>query len=202
MKNVLSAKTRALNIARVREKFEARLKKAQEAQTKYYNKKHIPCTFEAGDKVYLNSKNIESTCLSKKLDYKYYRLFKIEELVGKQAYQLKLPQKMKIHNVFYVSLLELYTKTNNSNILVPPPIIVEGKDEYKVEKILDSQIHRGKLQYLVKWLGYTHNKDQWIIKSNVAGSSELTKMFHKIYLQKPTSKDESSQQERKRRRLK
>ena len=86
LKNILSAKTRALNIVRVREKLEARLKKAQKAQVKYYNKKHTSRTFKAGDKVYLNSKNIELTRPSKKLDYKYYGPFEIEELVGKQAY--------------------------------------------------------------------------------------------------------------------
>ena len=82
----MSAKTRALNIARVREKVEARLKKAQKAQVKYYNKKHTSCTFKAGDKVDFNSKNIELIRLSKKLDYKYYRPFEIEKPVGKQAY--------------------------------------------------------------------------------------------------------------------
>ena len=69
----------------------ARLKKVQKAQAKYYNKKHTLRTFKAEDKVYLNSKNIKSMRPSKKLDYKYYELFKIEEPVGKQAYRLKLP---------------------------------------------------------------------------------------------------------------
>ena len=95
----------------------------------------------------------------KKLNYKYYGPFEIEKPVGKQAYQLKLPKKLKIHDVFHVSLLELYTKTNNSNVSAPSPIVVKGEDKYKVEKILDSQIYQGKLQYLVKWLGYSHNKN-------------------------------------------
>ena len=141
LKDVPSTKTRALNIAKMREKLEARLKKAQKAQTKYYNKKHMPRTFKAGDKIYFNSKNIKSTRSFKKLDYKYYGPFEIEESVGKQAYQLKLSKKMKIHNVFHVSLLEPYTKTNNSNVPAPPPIVVKGEDEYKVKKIFNSQIH-------------------------------------------------------------
>ena len=79
--------------------------------------------------------------LSKKLDYKYYGLFKIEEPVRKQAYRLKLPKKMKIHNVFHVSLLKLYTKTNDSNVPAPPLIVAKRENEYKIEKILNSQIH-------------------------------------------------------------
>ena len=62
--------------------------------------------------------------------------------------------------MFYVSLLEPYKKTNDSDVLAPPPIVVKREDKYKIEEILNSQIHRGKLQYLVKWLGYFHDKDQ------------------------------------------
>ena len=160
LKDVLSAKTRVLNIAKVREKLEARLKKAQEAQVKYYNKKHTTRMFKARDKVYLNSKNIKLTCLSKKLNYKYYGPFEIKKSVKKQMYRLKLSEKMKIYDVFHVFLLEPYTKTNDSNVPVPLLIVVKREDKYKVKKILDSQIHQGKLQYLVKWLGYSHNKDQ------------------------------------------
>ena len=86
LKNVPFAKTRALNIVEMREKLEARLKKAQEAQAKYYNKKHTSYTFKAGDKVYLNNKNIKLIRSSKKLNYKYYGPFEIEEPVGKQMY--------------------------------------------------------------------------------------------------------------------
>ena len=125
----------------MKEKLEARLKKAQEAQAKYYNKKHTPCMFKAGDKIYFNSKNFKLTHPSKKLNYKYYGPFEIEKPVGKQTYQLKLSNKMKIYNIFHISLLEPYTKTNDSNIPVPLFIIVERENKYKVKKILNSQIY-------------------------------------------------------------
>ena len=80
-------------------------------------------------------------CSFKKLNYKYYGPFEIKELVKKQVYRLKLLKKMKIHNVFYVSLLEPYTKTNNSDVPTLPSIMVKGEDKYEIEKILNSQIH-------------------------------------------------------------
>ena len=83
--------------------------------------------------------------------------------------------------MFHVSLLEPYKKTNDNNVPAPPSILVEREDEYEVKKILDNRIYRGKLQYLVKWLEYSHDKDQWVAKGNVAGSSELTKTFYKVY---------------------
>lgn len=36
------------------------------------------------------------------------------------------------------------------------PINVKREKKYKVEEIFDSYIYYGKLQYLVKWLGYSY----------------------------------------------
>ena len=47
---------------------EKHLTKAVAAQAKHYNSKHKLRKYNVGDLVYLNSQNIESTCLSKKLD--------------------------------------------------------------------------------------------------------------------------------------
>ena len=55
---------------------------------------------------------------------------------------------MKIHNVFYISLLELYDTKSETPLL--SPIDVEREEEYEVKEIFNSRIHYGKLQYLVK----------------------------------------------------
>ena len=142
-------------------------------------------TYKIGDKVYLNSKKIESTRLAKKLNYKYYGPYTISKTIAKQTYKLKLPPSMKIHNVFYILLLEPYTGTNKPNNPFPPPIEVEKQEEYEVEKILDSRIHYNKLQYLVKWMGYPYSDNQWLPKDDIAGSQDLMSLFHKIYPNKP-----------------
>ncbi len=58
------------------------------------------------------------------------------------GFQLKLPNSMKIHHVFHVSLLEPYHMfTIPRKIHDPfPPIEVNGEHEYEVEDILDSKI--------------------------------------------------------------
>jgi hypothetical protein len=63
---------------------------------------------------------------------------------------------MKCHNVYHISLLEpiAYDPYPGQRPNLAPPVEIDGKDEYFIEAILDSQIHRHKLQYLVKWLGY------------------------------------------------
>ena len=103
---VPKARKRAIDLAAMRSKLETRVKKAVEQQVKYYNGKHKPQLYKVKDMVYFNSKNIKSTRPSKKLDYKYYGPYKIKLPIEKQAYRLRLPLSMKIHNVFHVSLLE------------------------------------------------------------------------------------------------
>ncbi len=53
----------------------------------------------------MNSRYIK-TKRNKKLESKFFGPFRVFYIVGKQEYKLELPTKWKIHDVFYVSLLE------------------------------------------------------------------------------------------------
>ena len=57
-----------------------------------------------------------------------------------------------------------------------------------MEKIQDSRIYRGKLQYLVKWKGYGPKDTSWELKENVKNAKELVEEFHKKYPKKPVDK--------------
>ena len=72
------------------------------------------------------------------------------------VYQLTLPIQWKqkgIHDVFHASLLTPYheTEAHGANHLEPPPDVIEGEEEYEVEKILDSKRigQNKKLHYLI-----------------------------------------------------
>jgi len=81
-------------------------------------------------------------------------------------YRLKLPTQWSIHDVFHIDLLTPYQETelHGSNYSRPPPDLVDNKEEYEVEKILDSwQFGRGrKKQYLIKWKGYPDSDNKWV----------------------------------------
>lgn len=50
-------------------------------------------------------------------------------------------------------------------------------DEYEVEKILNARVHRRKLQYRVKWLGYEEDPE-WYDASNFKNSPHRLRDFH------------------------
>ena len=185
--DVPAARERAANMVAMQKLMEKHLAKAVAAQAKSYNSKHLPRQYNVGDYVYLNSKNIDLTRPSKKLDWKFYGPYMIRDIVGKQAYRLNLPPAMKIHNVFHVLLLEPCDLPRDGTAPPPPPPIeIDGEEKYEVEKILDSKTYHGKLQYLVKWLGYPDTDNQWVYKDQVAGASNLVELFHRLYPEKPS----------------
>ncbi|SRR6266702_1383696 len=97
-------------------------------------------------------------------------------------YHLELPTQWSIHPVFHIDLLTPYCETpmHGPNYKKPPPDLVDGEEEYEVEKILDSwQFSRGhKLQYLVKWKGYSNSDNQWVNKEDVF-AEEVIREFEK-----------------------
>ena len=81
------------------------------------------------------------------------------------SYQLQLPHQWRIHPVFHTNLLTPYreTMTHGENYQCPPPELIDNKEEFEVEAILDSCCSRQgrKLQYLVKWFRYPDSDNQW-----------------------------------------
>ena len=43
----------------------------------------------------------------------------------------------------------------------PPPEIIEGEEEWVVDKILDSKVINHKLRYLVKWKDFGIEHNSW-----------------------------------------
>jgi hypothetical protein len=37
---------------------------------------------------------------------------------------------------------------------LPPLVEVDGKEEYQVSSVENSQVYRNQLQYLIRWMGY------------------------------------------------
>jgi hypothetical protein len=61
------------------------------------------------------------------------------------------------------------------NFTRPTPELIDGEEEYSVEKILDSRHfgRRRRLQYLVKWEGYPDAENMWVDKDDVFADDKV-----------------------------
>ena len=78
---------------------------AKELQKQAHNKEIKPRSYAPGKKIWLNSKYIK-TKRNCKLEVKFFELFQVLYLVGKQVYKLELAKNWRIYDVFHMSLLE------------------------------------------------------------------------------------------------
>ena len=150
------------------EQLRAARDKAQElmrrAQRSWVKNKDTP-RYQVGDQVWLEGRHLRTHQPTTKLAPKRHGPFKVVQVMSPVNYRLQLPTQWSIHDVFHTDLLTPYceTHTHGPNYLCPPPQLVEGVEEFEVERILDSR-RRGrgrKLQYLVKWAGYPDSDNQW-----------------------------------------
>jgi deoxyuridine 5'-triphosphate nucleotidohydrolase len=158
---------------------------AQRRQKEYADQSRKEDTFQINDMVLLSTKNItldsQSGRPSKKLQQRFIGPYRISLVVSPVAYKLELPQTLKIHPVFHVSLLRPYhppDQVPHRQISPPPPpVIVGNEEEYEVEKILDKRTRRRQLQYLVKWKGYEEYDATWEPVCNLTHAPDAIKDF-------------------------
>jgi len=96
--------------------------------------------------------------------------------------KLKLPLQIRIHPVFYNSLLKPYTETaTHGPNFARPPLEIVGEEEghYEIKKILQSRPTRNRksMQYLVHWKGYIVADQTWIPAKELTHAKELVKQF-------------------------
>ena len=166
------------------------------AQRKYKeqaDKRQIPSPdFPIGSEAFVLAKHIKSTWPTEKFAERYLGPFKVIEKINPLAYKLQLPDYLRrIHPVFHVSQLEpsVLNPIPNWTQLPPPPVEVEGVEEFYVSEVLDSKIDRQfrrcPLRYFVRWAGYegTDEEYSWIAADDLH-ADELVPAFHLRYLSK------------------
>ncbi|KAI0991052.1 hypothetical protein K3495_g17135, partial [Podosphaera aphanis] len=127
---------------------------------KYANKhRSLPPSYQVGDKVFVNAKNMKTKRPCKKLDWKNLGPFPIVKVISSHSYQLRLPENLRsVHPVFHTSLLRpdsnnpIPGQTNDPN----PPVEIDsyGEPLFEVDAIVGSRRlkHRG-FEYQVKYTG-------------------------------------------------
>jgi hypothetical protein len=122
------------------------------AQKSWVQNKDVP-KFKVGDQVWLEGHHLQTNQLTTKLVPKRHGPFKVIQVMSPANYWLKLPTQWSIYPMFHIDLLTPYCETpmHRTNYQHLTPDLIDGKEQYKVEAILDSwRFSQGcKLQYLV-----------------------------------------------------
>jgi hypothetical protein len=84
----------------------------------------VPETFDIGEKVWLDSQNLQLRTNSIKLTDRHLGPFKVSEKLSDRAYWLELPENLKIHNIFHVGLLSKVKEDKSRPILGEPGPLV------------------------------------------------------------------------------
>lgn len=146
------------------------LEQAQQRQKQYANESRREVTLSVGDEVMLSTANLRNMVRAPKLYPKFIGPYKVKRVVSSVAYELDLPNTMRIHPTFHISKLKLYTGDEDEfpdreQVVRPPPDIVDDEQEYEVEQIIDKRESgsrtRRKVYYRVLWKGYPRWESTW-----------------------------------------
>lgn len=175
---------------------QSELAAAQERQEQYANRyRNLAPHYKPGDKVWLALHNIRTSRPSKKLDVRQAK-YTVLAQISPYAYRLNTPEG--IHPVFHVDLLRPAANnpfpSQRNDDYQPPAVLVDGEEEYQVERILDyRQIRRGRgfqRQYLVKWTGYLH--PEWTAAHNMENTAALDEWEQRHGSQSPVRDGDDS----------
>ena len=103
--------------------------------------------------------------------------------MGPSAYCLKLPHRMRqLHPVFNVVKLSAALEDpilGRKPQAPPPPIVVDGEEEWEVEEILNSRWYWRRFQFLVKWKGFSREHNSWEVVSDVKALDLVAEYYQK-----------------------
>ena len=76
--------------------------------------------------------------------------YRVKRIFLTNTIKLELSGSIKIYSIVNVSWVQLYRSQVEEQRKTPPkPVIIEGEEEFKVEKILNKRVVKGKKKFLV-----------------------------------------------------
>jgi len=141
-------------IKEIQEEAKVVLGKVQEDMKKYADRRRSEVDeYKVEDLVMLSTKDLKYQMVrrrTEKLIERFVGPYKVQKIVSSNAVKLELPSTVKIHLVVNVSRIRRYVgQIEEQRKEQPAPVIIEGEEEWEVERILNKWKIRGKDKYLV-----------------------------------------------------
>ena len=141
-------------IKRIQEEVKVVLKKVQEEMKWYIDRKRRKGEeYWKGDLVILSTKDLKWQIKGRrteKLTEWFVGLYKVKRVVSTNTIELELPSTIKIHPVVNVSKVQLYKpQVEGQKVVLPQPVVIDGEEEYEVEKNLNRRKIWGRDKFLV-----------------------------------------------------
>ncbi len=163
------------------ERAHAMAERAAEQATTRANQQRLPVNFSVGDEVLLSTKHLNESILgSSKLRCQWIGPFKVKAARGINAFQLDLPPLLgRVHNTFHAHYLKLYHRNEDMHPsqLPPPPVLVDGTEEYEVSRVLAKRRMGRGVQYLIEFVGYSIEYAEWLPLRNLVNAKEAIAEF-------------------------
>jgi len=142
-------------IKEIQEEAKAALGKAQEEMKKYADKKRGEIDdYKVEDLVMLSTKDLKYQMVGRrteKLMERFVGPYRIKKIVSLNAVELELPSTVKIHLVVNIVRIQRYIgQVEGQRKEQPALVIIEGEEEWEMERILNKQRIQGKDKYLVR----------------------------------------------------
>ncbi len=162
------------------------LVKTWKQMMKQVNKHRKEVDYEVKSKMFLNERNIVTARFFKKLDDKMLDSFINLDFID-SSYKLKLSESMHVHDVFHSDLLcsvvdDLLPNQKNE---FSDSIVINDKDEWEIDDILNSRWYQRRLQYRVKWNDYDNDLNWYNADDDeFMNAQKIIDDFHIQYLNK------------------